>query len=96
MAQYLVRVELFGASANGYEDLHERMEALGQRRTVSFTGGVAHEMPAGTYFGSSNLDVQSLRDRVRAISASLSPLKDPAIFACQVKDQEWSAFLYPA
>jgi len=96
MAQYLVRVELFGANAKGYEDLHERMEALGLKRTVTFTGGVIHEMPTGTYFGPSGLDVTALRDRVRATAATVSPHKDPAIFACQIKDQEWSAFLYPA
>ncbi|PRA53201.1 MULTISPECIES: DUF2622 domain-containing protein [Pseudomonas] len=96
MAQYLVRVELFGANGEGYEDLHEKMEALGLKRSVVFDDGKTYAMPIGTYFGSSSLDSGSLRDKVRIVSKPLSPTKEAAIFACQVQDQHWSAFLYQA
>lgn len=96
MAQYLVRVELFGASANGYEDLHEVMEALGLKRTVVFSDGELRAMPTGTYFGESSLSVEALRDRVRVVSKPLSPIKNAAVFACGVQPHQWAAFLYKA
>ncbi|MBX6510503.1 hypothetical protein BTW15_01420 [Pseudomonas syringae pv. tomato] len=96
MPQYLVRVELFGASSENYERLHANMDAIGIGREIVFAGGVKHLMPAGTYFGSSTLGVESVRDRVKTFANPLSPDRSAAIFACQVKDGEWSAFLYPA
>ncbi|HCV38994.1 MAG TPA: DUF2622 domain-containing protein [Pseudomonas sp.] len=94
MAEYLVRVELFGANAEGYEDLHTRMEALGLKRSVGFGDGKNYAMPIGTYFGSSGFDVEALRDKVRGFSRSLSPIKDAAVFVCAVQPGQWSAFLY--
>ncbi|QLG93557.1 DUF2622 domain-containing protein [Pseudomonas yamanorum] len=96
MAQYLVRVELFGASSDDYERLHANMDAMGIEREVSFSDGSRRQMPSGTYFGPSSLDVSSVRDRVKTFANPLSPDKEAAIFACQIKDGEWSAFLYPA
>ena len=96
MAQYLVRVELFGASSDDYERLHANMDAMGIEREVSFSDGSKRQMPSGTYFGPSSLDVSSVRDRIKVFANPLSPQKDAAIFLCQVKDDEWSAFLYPA
>lgn len=96
MAEFIVRVELFGANGEGYEDLHGKMETLGLRRTVVFSDGKTYAMPIGTYFGASSLGVEPLRDRVAAFSKPLSPIKDAAIFACAVQNQQWSAFLYEA
>nr|WP_150648167.1 hypothetical protein [Pseudomonas fluorescens] len=96
MAQYLVRVELFGASASGYEDLHEVMGAIGLKRTVTYSDGDVRSMPTGTYFGESSLDVTSLRDRINIISKPFSPSKAAAVFACSVQPHQWAAFLYKA
>jgi hypothetical protein len=96
MAQYLVRVELFGASSDDYERLHANMDATGIEREVSFSDGSRRQMPSGTYFGLSGLSVSSVRDRVKTFANPLSPQKEAAIFVCQIKDEEWSAFLYPA
>lgn len=97
MANYMVRVELFKAGGEDYSELHQKMEALGLKRTVLFDDGKPHAMPTGTYFGSSNLDLEPLRNRITAISNPLSPLKDAAIFVClaQSNHEQWSAFLYP-
>lgn len=96
MPHYMVRVELFGAGADEYERLHANMDAIGIEREVVFTGGVRHQMPAGTYFGPSVLDATSVRDRIQRFANSLSPHRDAAIFVCEAKENQWSAFLYPA
>lgn len=96
MAQYLVRVELFGADGEGYEDLHEGMKRNGFSRSVKLDDGKTYSMPIGTYFGTSNLDVVSLRDKVRSVSKPLSPTKDAAVFVCVIQDGQWAAFLYTA
>ncbi|MFH6564930.1 hypothetical protein [Pseudomonas kulmbachensis] len=96
MPQYLVRVELFGASSDDYERLHANMDAMGIEREISFSDNSMRQMPSGTYFGFSSLDVTAVRDRVQAFANPLSPQKAAAIFASQVKEGEWSAFLYPA
>lgn len=96
MPHYMVRVELFGAGADEYERLHANMDAIGIKREVVFTGGVRHQMPAGTYYGSNALDVTSVRDRVQRFANPLSPHKNAAIFVCEAKENQWSAFLYPA
>lgn len=96
MPHYMVRVELFGASADDYERLHANMDALGIEREIAFAGGIKHQMPSGTYFGPSSMSAESVRDRVKRFANPLSPLKEAAIFVCEAKNGEWSAFLYPA
>ena len=96
MANYMVRVELFKANGEDYSDLHEKMEAIGLKRTVVFDDGKTYDMPIGTYFGTSNLSTSVLRDRVKSISDPLSSRQSASIFLCRVQDQEWSAFLYEA
>ncbi|GLO38908.1 hypothetical protein PPUN15366_05520 [Pseudomonas putida] len=96
MTQYLVRIELFGASASSYEDLHESMEILGMKRSVRFSDGKDYAMPIGTYFGDSGLSLDALRDKVRATSKPLSPSKDAAVFVCAIQQNQWAAFLYTA
>lgn len=92
MAEYMVRVELFKAEGDDYSDLHEGMSALGLERTVTFSDGKRHQLPIGTYFGSSAASTGELRDRVRSVANPQSPYKDAAIFVCQSAD--WSAWLY--
>jgi hypothetical protein len=96
MPHFMVRVELFGAGAEEYERLHANMDAMGIEREVVFTGGVRHQMPAGTYFGSSALGATAVRDKVQRFANPLFPHREAAIFVCEAKDNQWSAFLYPA
>lgn len=95
MAKYLARVELFGASSEDYERLHANMDAIGIEREISFGDGTTRRMPTGTYFGSSNLpDNEAVRERIKLFANSLSPDKPAAIFVCEAKDGDFSAFLY--
>lgn len=92
MANYMVRVELSRADGEEYKTLHEGMEAVGSKRTVVFDDGVRHKMPDGTYFGSSNLSPEALRNRVKSIADPLASMGVAAIFVCQ--SQDWSAWLF--
>ncbi|QXI03671.1 hypothetical protein HU718_016670 [Pseudomonas tensinigenes] len=91
MAEYLVRVELFRAEGDEYRELHEKMELLGLKRTVTYGDGSVRRLPIGTYFGSSNLDLNEVRDRVKTISTPLSPPNGPSIIVAESKN--WAAFL---
>lgn len=96
MAQYLVRVELFGADADNYERLHACMDVLGLFRTVKYPGSGQFEMPAGTYFGSCNSTKDELLAKIKAFATPQSPKKGPAIFLAQVAGGDWTSSLYPA
>jgi len=96
MAEYMVRVELFRASGEDYSDLHEKIDALGLKRTVLFDDGKTYGMSIGTYFGTSTLGTSELRDRVKSISDPLTSRGSASIFLCRVHEHEWSAFLYEA
>ena len=54
------------------------------------------QMPTGTYFGFSSLDIGAMHAKVQKFADPLSPAKPAAIFAGEIKDGEWSAFLYLA
>lgn len=92
MAEFMARVELFRADGEEYKDLHEKMEAIGLKRTVIFDDGKKYAMPIGTYFGSSSLSAASLRERILGFATPLSSPGGPSIFVCQ--SQEWSARLF--
>lgn len=92
MPEYMVRVELHKANSEDYNDLHERMAALGLQRTVVFDDGKTYAMPIGTYHGSCGLEPGDLRDRVVNIATPLSSPGGPSVFLC--KSQEWSARLF--
>jgi len=96
MPQYLVRVELFGADSENYERLHANMDAMGIEREITFSDNSRRQMPAGAYFGSSNLNLTSVHEKIQKFADPLSPVKPAAIFVAATKDGEWSAFLYPA
>lgn len=91
MAEYMVRVELLKASWDDYEDLHAGMEALGLSKTVTFSDNSIRKLPIGTYYGSSNLEITDLRERIRNLATPLSANGGPWIFVSQ--SETWSAWL---
>ncbi|SIR83845.1 hypothetical protein SAMN05216509_5314 [Pseudomonas sp. B10] len=91
MAEYLVRVELFNANADDYNELHEKMKNKGLVRQIKSDGGVFYEMPSGTYFGSSELSALDLQVWVSGMADPHSSPKRAAVFVGQLSD--WSAFL---
>ncbi|TYK55987.1 type V toxin-antitoxin system endoribonuclease antitoxin GhoS [Pseudomonas synxantha] len=91
MADYMVRVELLKADWDDYEDLHKGMQILGFEKTVTFSDGSVRKLPIGTYFGPSNLEITTLREKIRNLATPLSSLGGPWIFVSQ--SETWSAWL---
>ncbi|WP_099265478.1 DUF2622 domain-containing protein [Pseudomonas syringae group genomosp. 3] len=93
MAEYLVRVEIFKANAEEYTGLHDGMEALGLKRTIK-GDKTTSKLPPGTYYGTSNLETEALREPVRSLATPFSQPRDPAIIVSQ--SATWSGWLEPA
>ncbi|PHM67882.1 type V toxin-antitoxin system endoribonuclease antitoxin GhoS [Xenorhabdus sp. KJ12.1] len=93
MANYLVRVEIYDAGYNEYEELHKKMRDLGFYKSIKFSNGKSHDLPDGTYFGKPDWEKSTVLSNVKRVSKPLSK-KDPAIFICAFTD--WTASLYPS
>lgn len=91
MADYMVRVELLKAGWDDYEDLHVGMEALGLKKTVTFSDGSIRKLPIGTYYGSNSSEIGALREKIRNLATPLSAHGGPWIFVSQ--SETWSAWL---
>jgi len=93
MAEYLVRVEIFSADGDNYEELHKGMARLGFNRTVNFSDGSLRVLPIGTYVGNSSHSSTAIRDQVKLIADKQSS-KGASVFVALISD--WSAVLYSA
>ncbi len=93
MAEYFARVEIFGAEAEQYETLHERMEAIGFLRTVMYSDGKLQQLPNGSYAGVKDEDIGSIREQISRLSDPLSSIR-ASVFVCEMKS--WAAYLYSA
>ncbi|BEK74077.1 MULTISPECIES: hypothetical protein [Enterobacter cloacae complex] len=91
MADYLARVELFGANSEHYETLHESMKGLGFDKTIVYSDGTVKNLPTGTYVGTLNNEVGVVRDNIRRVADPLST-KEAAVFVCDFVN--WASFLY--
>ncbi|AYA39959.1 type V toxin-antitoxin system endoribonuclease antitoxin GhoS [Xenorhabdus nematophila] len=93
MKNYLVRVEIFGASQKEYNYLNGSMKIIDFNNVIRYNNGEIMALPTGTYIGLSLNSANEIRDKVRQLATPLSS-KAPAVFVCQYG--EWSAFLYSA
>lgn len=93
MANYLIRVEIFGAGPKEHNALNESMKIINFHGTVRYNSGEIMALPTGTYIGNSLNSATELRDKVFKLANPLSS-KASSIFVCQYS--EWSAYLYPA
>ncbi|HDY6675888.1 type V toxin-antitoxin system endoribonuclease antitoxin GhoS [Klebsiella pneumoniae] len=91
MADYVVRVEIFDASGEDYENLHEAMASYGFKKTIVGDSGKERQLPTGTYVGNKSEAAHEVRDKIKDISNPFSS-KTPAIFVCRF--DIWSAYLY--
>lgn len=91
MPEYMVRVELYRAEGSEYEELHEKMAAIGLKRTVTYGDGSVRRLPIGTYFGSHSQGANDVRDKVRQLATPLSSPAGPSIFVSE--SRLWAAFL---
>ncbi|MDE9543727.1 DUF2622 domain-containing protein [Xenorhabdus bovienii] len=91
MANYLVRVEIYDASYNEQEELHTKMRGLGFYKYITSSDGKNHDLPDGTYFGTSDWEKTTILSRVMNASKPLSK-REPAVFVGVLAD--WAASLY--
>lgn len=90
MASYFVRVEIYDASFEQYEALHEAMGSLGMYKfLVDRSFFDAKALPDGCYFGSPAISTAGLRDTVLTISRLYSS-KEPSVFVAQLSDWEFN------
>ncbi|UVK81327.1 hypothetical protein LOY46_17330 [Pseudomonas sichuanensis] len=92
MAEYLVRVELFNANAEEYNQLHEQLGTLGLFRQIRADNGVYYDMPSGTYFGESGLGPAELQVRVSREADRLSHPRAASVFVARLTD--WQSSLH--
>ncbi|WP_340608584.1 type V toxin-antitoxin system endoribonuclease antitoxin GhoS [Xenorhabdus bharatensis] len=93
MANYLIRVEIYGAGSREINALNESLKIIDFHKNVVFQNGNIMALPAGTFVGKSLNTAAEIRDKVYKLASPLSA-RNPSIFVCQYN--EWSAYLYPA
>lgn len=69
MAYFVVRIELHGASAADYNNLHTYMAAAGFSRTISGADGKRYELPSGMYSADLIANLTTVRDNADAAAA---------------------------
>ncbi|MBD2812829.1 type V toxin-antitoxin system endoribonuclease antitoxin GhoS [Xenorhabdus sp. Vera] len=93
MFNYMVRVEIFGATLKEYSYLNESMGIIDFRNTIRYNTGELMALPTGSYVGLSSNSAAEIRDKVKKLASPLSS-KPVSIFVCRYSD--WAAFLYSA
>lgn len=88
MADFTVRIELRGASWEIYNELHEKMAAIGFYRKIIGDDRVTYQLPDGEYVGLSNKSVFDLRQQVYSIARTLNI--DPHVFVTQSMGWSWT------
>lgn len=88
MADFTVRIELRGANWEIYNELHEKMAAIGFYRKIIGDDRVTYDLPDGEYVGLSNKSVFDLMQQVHSIARSLNI--DPHVFVTQAWARAWT------
>lgn len=91
MALFLVRVELSRADGDEYDQLHEKMNGIGFKKTVLFDDGADYKLPTGTYMGEKAETAESVRAKVSALADPLS-IGRASVIVCEV--EHWAAYLF--
>lgn len=93
MSTFLARIELHGASATDYENLHERLSALGFSRVVTADNGSRLRLPDATYtYTSGSLSSsESVGHQVKEVAQSI---RNSSVFVCEYST--WYGYLHNA
>ncbi|POU00481.1 type V toxin-antitoxin system endoribonuclease antitoxin GhoS [Enterobacter cloacae complex sp. ECNIH14] len=78
MTNYTVRVELHYADNDDYEALHEKMDGMGFRRTISIDG-VKWELPSAEYSIVSDLTPKEILTKAQEAANKVQPKPEPSI-----------------
>lgn len=93
MTQFVARIEMYGASAEDYENLHERLSALGYSRTILADSGRRLKLPDATYYLNSNsiTEPETVAKQVRHVAQSI---RNSTVFICRF--DSWYGYLQDA
>jgi len=74
MTTFIVRVELHGADAEDYENLHEHMERKGYQRHITADSGNEYQLPDAEYIrvSSTAMNVTRIANEVYEIASSVN------------------------
>ncbi|MGE2492675.1 hypothetical protein ACU6Q5_16760 [Enterobacter sp. CCM 8629] len=93
MTQFIARVEMYGANAEDYENLHERLQSVGYTRAIISGTGRRLKLPDATYYlnSSSINQPETVATQVRQIAQSI---RNSAVFVCRF--DSWYGYLHDA
>ncbi|HBR4419646.1 TPA: DUF2622 domain-containing protein [Klebsiella pneumoniae] len=87
MADFTVRVELHGADAEDYDELHEKMEAKGFKRTIVSDGGTRYQLPDAEYNYSGNVSRADVLERAYNVAKTIR--SNPAVLVTESAGRRW-------
>ena len=88
MAQFMVRVELYGADEDDYETLHKAMEGEGFSRQISSADDVLYHLPTAEYYREGELSKQDVLDEAKDAVAKTK--KKGGILVTRARSFKWS------
>jgi type IV secretory pathway protease TraF len=72
VAQFIARVELYGASGEDYSKLHAAMERIGFSRTITLQDGSVRQLPTAEYFREDISTTEAILTEVRSAASTVS------------------------
>jgi hypothetical protein len=90
MADFLIRVELHGATPAQYDQLHAAMfSRMTAKRFITASDGRNYLLPTAEYMTSSTKTVGAVRDDVLAIARSIKAQPDPWVLVAKTDGIAW-------
>jgi hypothetical protein len=72
VAQFIARVELYGANGEDYSKLHAAMERIGFSRTITLQDGSVRQLPTAEYFREGISTTEAILTEVRSAASTVS------------------------
>ncbi len=99
MANFIVRVELHGATSDDYTKLHADMELAGFKRTIISSNRTTLQLPTAEYVISSFADGESIRDAAYNVAIGVcrdsrtmnqnGKSQNPSVIAAEFLNLSW-------
>ena len=94
MAQFIARVELYGANGEDYSKLHAAMERGGFSRTITLQDGSVHQLPTAEYFREGISTTEAVLNEVRSAASTVS--RSFGAIVVEAAEPAWVFNLKPA
>ncbi|VWC81131.1 hypothetical protein BCO18175_02732 [Burkholderia contaminans] len=73
MARFIVRVELYNATSEDYENLNTHMADFGLGRKIQNANHVLYDLPSAEFYGESAATREDILDDAKAAAAKVKP-----------------------